>query len=258
MAAFKPVPPLEERTKGTMVSPPIHPAPWRALVGGASFDLNAELALPQKIKGINIPQEELLDLVMALIRLSVLPQIIAPALSSKSFSTGIEDEAFKAQLHETYQRHFPISQESPEQIGVERFDWIKFHLKSALQQISGSSTLKGILQVFTDVQFVRHPAFAYVSVWAALESIFDVGNEINHRVSAYIATFLEDFGAGRRELYFRCKELYKKRCHAAHKGQKPKNDELLESVVLLRRMVVKIIEEGCMPSVSEIEKRVFE
>ena len=256
MAAFAPRPSKPEKI-GKLTKPPISPGPWVAVDGGFAFDINAELEVPTTFKGLSLPEATVLDILVGLIRMSVRPQICAPVISRVSFSKAKDSPNFTISCHEVYERHTPLKMESQEKVSEADFDWLRFHLKGILLLTSTNPILRGAIEVITDIQFIKHRGLATVSIWAALESIFKIDAEIRHRVSAYIATFLEKHGDERFKLYQRCLELYKSRCLAAHQGRETHLDHLLESILILRRVIIRIVEVGKMPESKFIEKDIF-
>jgi hypothetical protein len=161
-------------------------------------------------------------------------------------------------LNETHQRYFHLASRAGEPVVEGEFRWLKNHLGNALSLVSSNRTILGAVEVFVDIQFVKHPAFALVSVWAALESLFGIDQEIKYRLAAYIATYLEPHGPTRKELYNKCTALYGRRCKAAHAGLKPEANDLLESIVVLRRVLLKIIESNASPKAKDIEQLLFD
>jgi hypothetical protein len=95
-------------------------------------------------------------------------------------------------------------------------------------------------------------------VWSALEGLFSPSRtELRFRVSSLIASFLEPSGAQRRALHREVAKLYDARSVAAHERSWIDRETLLESMTLLRKIVIKVISESHVPSKDELEGFLF-
>lgn len=232
-------------------------APWVAVEGGFDFEIKAEVTIPKTISKCSLESDTVIDILVGLLRMAVRPQINAPAISTVSFSEAKSAANFTIQSHEIYTRHNGFMIKGPESYPIQAFDWLRMHLGRTLKLTASNPVLRAAIEVFTDIQFIKHRGLATISVWASLESIFKIESEIAHRVSACIATFLEEYGDKRYTLYQRCFALYKSRCAAAHQGKETEHDDLLESIVILRRVILKIIVDGQLPNRKNIEQAIF-
>src|SRR4051794_21558385 len=71
MVAFSPAPPGKH-----------HPAPWKAARAGFGADIAAELHIPKETLGLSTNERlDLVQLIVALLRLWVTPTVMAPILS---------------------------------------------------------------------------------------------------------------------------------------------------------------------------------
>jgi hypothetical protein len=108
------------------------------------------------------------------------------------------------------------------------------------------------------VHFVRDYGLGLLLVWAALEGLFSPSRtELRFRVSALIASFLEPPGGKRRVLNSEVAKLYDARSSAAHQRSSIDRKALFESMILLRRIIIKIISESHVPSKDELEGFLF-
>lgn len=125
-------------------------------------------------------------------------------------------------------------------------------------KLGASPEFELAIEALDSVQFVHKPALAMVSVWGALEALFSPAHsELKFRVSALIATFLEEPGIERRSLQQRVAKLYNGRSAAAHGSTETDMQSLALSVDLLRRVLVKIVESGSVPSKTDLESSLF-
>ncbi|HYF36664.1 MAG TPA: hypothetical protein VD994_15315 [Prosthecobacter sp.] len=234
-----------------------HPAPWRAVPGGFTFDVDAEVEMPMEIDGTDLKQDDITQILIGLIRLTVLPQIVAPAVASCSFSLLKDQPEEKVQLLESLPKFFPIFSPYNGAITVDQFEWIKHHLRNAILLLNKHGAVRLGLDALSGVQHIQSSALSIVSLWAALESIFSVDSEISFRVSASIAAYLEPTGEQRLALFSAVKKLYSTRCKAAHAGKACDVNDLLATANLLRRVLVTILESGVIPTKTNMERYLF-
>jgi HD superfamily phosphodiesterase len=78
--------------------------------------------------------------------------------------------------------------------------------------------------------------------------------ELNYRVSLNIASYLENIGNDRQLLFKKVKKLYESRSKAAHGRANEDYNDYNESYALLKRAIVKIIEENHVPTMADIEQ----
>ena len=94
------------------------------------------------------------------------------------------------------------------------------------------------------------------ALWAGLEALTGVSQEISFRLSALLGTLLTEPGAERVATYREIKHLYSLRSKAVHGAEM--SDELLqqhtiEARALLRRCLLRITDLGTVPSTSDLE-----
>lgn len=235
-----------------------HPAPWKAARGGFSCDIDVDLAIPDTLGTTFESKFKIAKTILFLLRLGVDPSVTLPVFSDCAFSDipSLDDEPLLIP-HETTQRHFALTV-SDGSCTNEAIEWVVRHWRTTHHLIGSSSIFSFAVDAIDGGQFIREPALALVSLWAAIESIFSPSTtELKFRVSTSIAAFLESPGAERLQVQKDVAKLYNKRSAAAH--GKPKHDEtdLLASFTLLRRILLKIIEEGVVPTKESLEHSVF-
>ena len=96
-----------------------------------------------------------------------------------------------------------------------------------------------------------------ISLWAALESLFNVDNETTFKVSSYVAAYLKPYGHERHKLHLECKKLYHSRCGAAHSNKHTEPQDLLTTTQILREVLVKVIESKKVPDRESLDKLLF-
>ncbi|MDZ4402164.1 hypothetical protein [Prosthecobacter sp.] len=246
MVAFAPAPP-----KGH------HPAPWKATQSGYAYDIMAELVMPTKIRDLRFTQEDLSQIMVGLLRLSVKPDIVAPLISTHDLSEAKQDDNAVFHALEALPRFFPLAIAGKEKVTADDLGWLSHELSTTLAFLHKNPKLKTALEVLSDVQFVMHRGMAMISIWAALESLFNIQHELTFKVSAYVAAFLKPAGVARHELFAECKKLYGARSGAAHANAHAEPDDLLRSVMILREVLVKLIESRKVPDAKSLELMLF-
>ncbi|MDB5792644.1 MAG: hypothetical protein JWQ80_2668 [Massilia sp.] len=248
MMAFKPAP------NGSH-----HPAPWKAAQGGNSFDITAELCVPESIDDEFGSKIEVARTVLFLLRLGVNPATTLPVFSNHAFAAlpEVKDNETRLFPYEVQPRHFPLGvvggTATPEAVG-----WVSERWQVTHKLIRESAEFSLAVEAIDSGQFVRQSALALVSLWGALEALFSPSTaELKFRVSALIAAFLEPPGITRHALQKDIAKLYDKRSAAAHGKPKHNADDLLSTFSLLRRVLFEIIDRGEVPSKESLEAALF-
>lgn len=236
-----------------------HPGPWTSTRGGVSFDVTAELFIPAVFKSRFGSRVDVATTIIFLLRLGVNPGIRSPMWANVSFSVLSEYPADDVQLmlHEVEQRHILLSVDD---LGVppEAAKWVHERWEVALKLMSKHSEFALAVEALDQGQFVQSTALALVSLWAALEALFSPAKaELKFRVSALIASYLEKPGPSRLARQKSVSKLYDKRSGAAHGQPSHDNQHLLDSFNLLREVLIKMIDEGAMPTKDELEGNLF-
>lgn len=236
-----------------------HPAPWKAAQGGNSFDISAELFVPEAIDSKFGSKIEVAQSVLFLLRLGVNPATTLPVFSNYAFADlpKVGDNETQLIPYEVQPRHFPLGvaggRATSEAIG-----WVAERWQVTHKLINESAEFSLAVEAIDSGQFVRQSALALVSLWGALEALFSPSTaELRFRVSALIAAFLEPPGKDRHALQRDISKLYDKRSAAAHGKPKHDADDLLATFTLLRRILFKIIDQGAVPNKDMLEAVLF-
>ncbi|WP_369326852.1 hypothetical protein AB6N01_04045 [Alcaligenes nematophilus] len=236
-----------------------HPGPWKAARGGFSFDITAELFIPEDIEEKYDSKVGIARLLVFLLRLGVNPAITLPAFANASFSAlaKMPDSQVLLQPLEIERRYFPLGVVGG-QVTVEAATWVKERWRTAHKLTSSHAEFELAVDALDQGQFVQSHALALVSLWAALEALFSPSTtELSFRVSALIAAYLEEPGTARLARQKSIAKLYTKRSAAAH--GKPNHDQknLLDSFNLLREVLTKMLDSGWVPSKEVLEAKLF-
>jgi hypothetical protein len=246
--AFKPAPPGRH-----------HPAPWKPARGGFSFDVTADLTIPCALEATYGAKVGIAQTVVFLLRLGVNPGVGVPVLSNYPFADlpNIADNEAELLPLEIHYRYFPLAVDG----GIATKDsaeWVRNRWQVTHKLIGESAEFAFAVHTMSSGQFVKDSALILVSLWSALEALFSPStSELKFRVSSLIAAFLEPFGNRRGLQQKQIAKLYDKRSAAAHGKPSHDNEDVLDSFVLLRRVLTRIIDNKKMPSREDLEDLLF-
>lgn len=233
--------------------------PWKAVSGGTSFDISAELHIPLDFQPADwFDRLNTVWWFTALLRLAVTPHVIAPVVADSPFAEMIarKDEPRFWPIEIYHRRLIP---EKPGVVEQTALEWITQHWEAGGKLMGNNRDFNMAFQALDESITDRSPSVALVTLWGALERLFSPSHqELTFRVSANIAAYLEPVGPTRLELYKSVKRLYGARSKAAHgAGDKEDADAYIETYRLLRRVLIKMIEARHAPNRDDLESLMF-
>lgn len=249
MVAFKPAPPGEH-----------HPTPWKAVAGGRSVDVNAELLIPSSIEEQYGSKIAVAKTLVFLLRLRVNPATSVPVFSNYSFSSLPEIPDGQAILfpYEVQSRHFPLGVVGGK-VDAEAIEWVSGHWQTVHRLTSESTNFSLAIEAYDRGQFVQNTDLTMISLWGALEALFSPAlSEPGSRISSLIAAYVEAPGHECVKCQKEIVKLYEKRSVAARGETSHNLEELLDTFNLLRRVLVTMIEQKKVPSKDILEQRLFD
>lgn len=237
-----------------------HPTPWRAARGGFSYDIELELAVPTShdLPG-GLSAEDVVWLIAALLRLAEYAYIMVPVLSDHPFDVAAtsQDEPLLRPF-EIEERILKTGDEEVSKIKTSDLEWVRSIWPRTADLLRANPTLNMALRAADACTVRGRPASALLTAWGALEELFAPSRaELRFRVSAHIAAYLEPVGLKRLELFKSVAALYNARSKAAHSAQDAEIDALVQSFVILRNALVKMIGKGTVPTQADFEKLLF-
>ncbi len=244
--------------RATAGKPP--PAPWRATRGRFSYDIDIALAVPtgQHLPGRLSPQHAVW-LIAALLRVAKYAYLMVPVISNVPFDAAAASK--QEPLLEPFEiepRIFHAVDEEISRLKAEDLSWVKSVWPCTAELLRTCAPLNTALRAADACTVRGRPASALLTVWGALEELFAPSRaELRFRVSAHIAAFLEPVGPKRHELFKTVADLYNARSKAAHTAQDAEVAVLVQSFVILRNALIRIIDEGTVPAQVDLEKRLF-
>lgn len=237
-----------------------HPAPWRAARGGFSYDVEVELAVPtgQRLPG-GLTGEDVVWLIAALLRLADYAYLMVPVISDVPFdSVATSKQEPLLRPFEIEPRILHAGDEELSRLKIGELSWVKSVWPRTAELLVTSSPLNMALRAADACTVSGRPASALLTAWGALEELFAPSRaELRFRVSAHIAAYLEPVGPKRLELFKMVADLYNARSKAAHSAQDAEVASLVQSFVILRNALIRMIDEGAVPTQIDLEKSLF-
>lgn len=237
-----------------------HPGPWRSAKGGFSYDINVELGVPlhTELPGKLNPKDTIWW-IAALLRLAHHPHLIVPTISDQSFLGGENaDTEPVIEPFETTNRIFSLAEPNDNSLDEPHLSWVKEVWVSGAILVQKNPKLTSIIHAFDSATINGRTSSAMMSIWGGIEQLFCPSpGELRYRVSANLATFLEEPGKKRVELFKKIMKLYDARSTAAHTTNDISTRDLLESFVIMRNALVKILDMNSVPTQESLEQEMF-
>lgn len=229
--------------------------------GQREYAITAELFIPRGASS-NIGEDPffLIRWVVSLLRIWSAPTVSVPVISNKRFSVALRTEDDEALIlpFETQTRGIYLETEGGRSISSDRLSWVRDSWRSGVRLANEHKEFRLAVEALEQAHFVHDWALGVLLIWAALEGLFSPSrSELRFRVSALISSFLEPPGTHRRLLHNRLTKLYDARSVAAHERSSVDRQVLLESMELLRRLIIKMISDSHVPSKDELEACLF-
>lgn len=198
-------------------------------------------------------------LLVSAIRCRTLADLLVPAVSSVSWDAiaAMEDGGCDVSLVEDV----PAARQLGEVVLIspESLDWVRDHIESWARLVRNPAFNLAVDSLTTHHQQANLRMSA-AALWSGFEALFGVSMELRFRLAAMAAAYIEERGEGRLTLYRRIKSLYDLRSKAVH-GADLSDAKLAEHVVevraLLSRIVCLAVEAGTVPTIDELETRLF-
>lgn len=237
-----------------------HPAPWRAARGGFSYDIEIELAVPitDELPG-GMSAEDVAWLIAALLRLAEYAYLMVPVLSDHPFDAAATSQQEPLlRPFEIEPRILKAGDDDLARLKAEDLEWVKSVWPRTAQMLRTHPPLNMALRAADACTVRGKPASALLTAWGALEELFAPSRaELRFRVSANIAAYLEPAGSKRLELFKLVANLYNARSKVAHSAQNAEIGALMQSFVILRNALIRMMDSGAVPTQADFEKLLF-
>lgn len=251
--------PKEIDPKYPQLGPLPPPAFWN--LGERPIEIRTELVIEQNVRPAFDRRVAIARLVVITLRFCVDPAVAMPVVSTHPFNSLIEQGLKGAALVPlaAYERRSPLDKYHNSSEEVEAaLKWLGKHWGTVLHLYTSSTEFRLAVDAIEIAQYVQNSALGLVSMWGAIEAVFSPSNaELKFRVSAYLAAYLEPPGIARLERQRAIAALYDKRSAAAHGKPKHEHEHFHQTFDLLRRALMKMIENGAVPTKEQLEDKLF-
>ncbi|PAQ08139.1 HEPN domain-containing protein [Mesorhizobium temperatum] len=236
-----------------------HPAPWRYSRSSDGDEITAQLYIPASAASSHPARLRMAWTALFLLRLWVSPTVrmlVSANLPFPAIAHAPDEVANIIQLDKRPWT-FPLQLVDESKV-LESINWAVENFDTALRLTSESEEFRLAVYALDSGQFSESSTLALVSIWGALEAIFSPStSELRFRVSALIAAYLYPPGVERMEQQKRIASLYDKRSAAVHGKPKHESDDLLITFELVRKVLIKFIRDGKVPTKADLEARLF-
>lgn len=237
-----------------------HPPPWKAAKGGFGYDIEVEVRAPaQTTLGDSFDAKETIWWISALLRLVRFPYLSVPVISNQSFR-DIPNSKEEPTLtpFETEGRIFSASVDESCTLDAEQLAWVAENWVSAGHLLNRNPKFYSAVKAFDSATVRGRASASMLALWGGLEQLFaPSAGELRFRVAALLASYLEKPGASRLALYKQVLKLYNERSVAAHTAQDIDTGPLVQTYVIMRNALVRMIDDGSVPTQAELEAMLF-
>jgi hypothetical protein len=233
-----------------------HPAPWKAARGGFAYDIEVEIRAPQHTSlGKSFDAKETIWWIAALLRVASVPYMAVPVISNRSFQDipAMDEEPTLIPL-ETHPRMLAPGSDSPSTLSPETLTWVAENWIPAGHLLNSNPRFYAAFKSFDAAMIRGQTSASMLALWGGLEQLFAPSpGELRFRTAALLSAYLENPGASRVKLYKEILKLYNERSKAAHTGNAVDTGPLLSTYVIMRNALVRIIDQGRVPTQEDLE-----
>jgi len=233
-----------------------HPPPWRAAKGGFSYDIEAEIRAPSRTSlGESFDAKETIWWIAALLRMARFPYLSIPVVSDHPFSEiSQSDQEPTLTPFETEGRIFSPAHGVISVLESENLEWVRDKWVLAGKLLNQNPKFYSVVKAFDLATLRGRASSSLLAMWGGLEQIFaPTPGELRYRVAALMASYLEAHGTTRLSLYREILKLYNERCVAAHTAQEVEIGHLVQTYVIMRNVLVKMIDINQVPTQADLE-----
>jgi hypothetical protein len=237
-----------------------HPSPWRAAKGGFSYDIEVEIRAPKQTSlGASFDAKEIIWLIGSLLRLANFPYLSVPVISSHSFNDILNsDQKPTLTPLETDSRIFGSKTGEAVLMENEHVAWVASKWRDTGRLLSQNPKFYSAFKAFDLAGEQGRTSASMLALWGGIEQLFaPSAGELRFRVAALLSSYLEEPGSARLELYKKILKLYNERSMAAHTAHETEIEPLVQTYILMRNALVRIIGSGVIPTQADLESLLF-
>ena len=228
-------------------------------VGRYSHNIGYELSLNRDFGDSEQGPFNMAWWILSGLRVKTLAEILVPAVADYSWSTISALENHECHINLLEDVPSAARFEEPVEVSSKNLDWVFSNLVSLIDLLEDIRFRIAVESLCTH-QHVLGKRMMVAQLWAGIEALFGISQELRFRLATYVATNLEPRGASRKELFKRILRLYDTRSKAVH-GGKIRDVDLKSHIVevrkVLSRLLCTIVEAGKIPDQEIIEDQLF-
>ncbi len=230
-----------------------------AAVARYSREIRFELVVPRHAGWEDETSFELAWELLAAIRLSSLAELLMPAVSDCPWGTipGIKDNRAHIRPIEDVPGAKVLTPGST--VTPEHLDWVKAHFMG-FAKLLNVPTFRLASEALATHHLQHSDRMMAAHVWAGIEALIEVKAELRFRLSALIASVLEEPGVQRRGMFKKISKMYDQRSkivHGANLSTKDIRVHTIEARTLLARLMRSYVQRGKVPTMEELELELF-
>jgi hypothetical protein len=236
-----------------------HGGPWRAATGGFSHDISIELEVPAGEYPGGLSQHDVLWWIAALLRLAHYPYLNIPVISTRSLRDAAHCEPAPVLTpFEVEYRMFGPGPDGFQTIDQAIVDWLTETWAETAKTMLPNENFNRAIRAFDACTVQGRNSSTMLALWGGLEQLFSPGTtELRYRVSSNIAAYLHPFGPERLKRQREMMQLYNARSTAAHTASEVDVGPIVQSYVIMRNSLMKMVNDQHIPTQSDLEGLLF-
>lgn len=236
-----------------------HPGPWRAAGGGFGYDVTIQLEVHHGELPAALAATKAAWWILALLRIAYAPYIFAPVTIDVPFSqaaTCAKEPTIIPWEIETPRSRRPDERDEALEVGC--LAWLAANWVEVVEMMAAHPKAQAAFEALDSCRVQQRGAVQMLTIWGALEQLFAPSTgELRFRVAANLASYLEPRGPKRQRTFKKILRLYNERSAAAHTTSEIETAHVLQSWVLLRNALMRMINERKVPTQDDFEHLLF-
>jgi hypothetical protein len=199
------------------------------------------------------------EAIINMLRIRSGAEILVPAMADHSWSTiaALKESECTATLVEDYPRVAQV--ELPKEVTTVHLEWVKEHVVTYVQ-LRSAAAFSLAVEAGATHHLSGNDRMMVAALWAGIEALFGVSQELSFRLATYIAAVLEPRGERRLQRYRATKKLYDMRSKVVHGAAvqvETIRTHIAEARALLFTLLIHVIEQGALFSTAALEEAMF-
>jgi hypothetical protein len=236
-----------------------HPGPWRAAGGGFGYDVTIQLEVPHGKLPAGLTTERAGWWIVALLRIAHAPYVFAPVTIDTPFekaSTSAKEPTIAPLEVERPRTRRP--DDRGEALELSWLAWLAVNWVEVVEMMTAHPKALAAFEALDSCRVQQRGSVQMLTIWGALEQLFaPSAGELRFRVATNLASYLEPRGPGRQRTFKKILKLYNERSAAAHTTAEIEATHVLQSWVLLRNALMRMINERKVPDQDDFEHLLF-